>query len=1026
MPSLVGTDRCIHNISHSLTRDMNPEQSLPPPESGDAVTGFPIRPSIYDERIGNPAARPLTDLEANPVLQVLFGLSFDAVLAFDDAGYCRAANPAASNLLALPVDALCQRRLQDFVPLEYQSETAWAHFLRDRQQSGQTLILKADGRLRWVAYRAIAAGLAPDLHLTILRDLGDAHDSENDPEREAEKGANKEAENLEGRSLADMQQTLATEQQAIERERFITRLAQTIRQSLDLQTMLHATVEQVRHFLAVDRVLIYQFQPDWSGKVVAESVARDPLSLLDRVIEDPCFAASLSLPDSHPYVSGRIHRVNDVQRDDLSDCYREMLTQLQVRAVLIIPIVVKDRLWGLLVSHHCTAPHQWDALSEDLLQQLSTQLAIGISQAELYRQTQQQAQKEQLVNQLVQAVRNSLDLQTVFANATTAIGEMLRLDRVELVRYQPEHGCWINVCSYRNRPELPDANGVVIPDEDNPIAARLKQLQVMHVSSLANEPDPISQSFAEHFPGAWMLVPIPRIGIAETEAAERRVWGSLSLNYQQPSRQWQSWELETVQAVVDQLAIAIQQASLYQSVQRLNDDLEHQVAHRTAQLQQALEFEALLKRITDKVRDSLDEAQILQGVVEEVGRGLPGILCCRTATYSPDLQSSVIGHEYTTWLPSAEGQVVLFADKPDLYRQLLARLPFQFCQMAPDPVPQVQESLAVLAFPVFDDQGILGDIWLFRERQQWFNDAEIRLVQQVATQCAIAIRQARLYYTSLSQVEELERLNRLKDDFLSTVSHELRTPIAGIKMSIQLLEIHLNRLGILGDRTNPITRYFQILQDECQRESDLINNLLDLSHLDAEVDPLLPSEVRLDLWVPHIAEAFIERTRDNQQQLFINVAANLPPLITDSSYLERILTELLTNACKYTPAGERITVEARPWNRPRNHQQSSQSFADPTEPAYPNAPALFQICVTNTGVEIPEAERDRIFERFYRIPSNDPWRYGGTGLGLALVKRLVERLGGAIAVESSHTEDSRGETCFTVTLPSLELTSGER
>ncbi|MFQ3615646.1 MAG: GAF domain-containing protein, partial [Cyanobacteriota bacterium] len=814
----------------------------------------------------------------------------------------------------------------------------------------------------------------------------------------------------------------------IERERFITRLAQTIRQSLDLQTMLNATVDQVRHFLAVDRVLIYQFQPDWSGKVVAESVAYESLSLLDRVIEDPCFTESLSLPNSHPYLSGRIHRVNDVQQDDLSDCYRELLIQLQVRAVLIIPIITKDRLWGLLVSHHCSAPHQWDALSEDLLQQLSTQLAIGISQAELYQQTQQQAQKEQLVNQLVQAVRNSLDLQTVFANATTAIGEMLRLDRVELVRYQPERGCWINVCSYRNRPDLLDASGLVIPDAGNPLAAGLKQLRVMHVGNLAEQSDPINQSYADAFPGVWMLVPIPRIGVVEPEAAEQRVWGSLSLNYQQPSRQWQSWELETVQVVVDQLAIAIQQASLYQSVQRLNDDLEHQVAHRTAQLQQALEFEALLKRITDKVRDSLDETQILQGVVEEVGRGLPNILCCRTATYSPDLQRSIIGHEHTTWLPSAEGQVVQFTDKPDLYRQLLAGLSCQFCQLVPDSVPQMQEPLAVLAFPVFDDQGILGDIWLFRERQQGFNDAEIRLVQQVATQCAIAIRQARLYDTSLSQVEELERLNRLKDDFLSTVSHELRTPIAGIKMSIQLLEIHLNRLGILGDRSNPITRYFQILQDECQRESDLINDLLDLSHLDAEVDPLLPSEVCLDLWIPHIAEAFIEPTRNNQQQFSINIAANLPPLITDSSYLERILTELLTNACKYTPAGERITVEARPWSRRHSPDQSSRSPNDPIEsnPSSPisphpsNSPILFQLCVTNTGVEIPEAERDRIFDRFYRIPSNDPWRYGGTGLGLALVKRLVERLGGAIAVESSI-----GQTRFVVTLPSLELPQTE-
>lgn len=1008
---------------------MNPKQSLPPPESGDAVTGFPIRPSIHDERIGNPVNRPFTELKTNPIVQALFGLSFDAVLAFDDAGYCRAANSAASTLLGLPVAALCQRRLQDFLPLECQSEEAWQQFLRDRQRSGQTLILKADGSRCQVAYRAIAACLAPDLHLALLRDFGHGHSAEQaaeDLQEQLPQGSLRE-------SLADMQQTLAAEQQAIERERFITRLAQTIRQSLDLQTMLNATVGQVRQFLTVDRVLIYQFQPDWSGKVVAESVASESLSLLDRVIEDPCFTASLSLPDSHPYRSGRIHRINDVQRDELSDCYRELLTQLQVRAVLIIPIVVKERLWGLLVSHHCTAPHRWDSLSENLLQQLSTQLAIGISQAELYQQTQQQAQKEQLVNQLVQAIRNSLDLQTVFANATTAIGHMLRLDRVELVRYQPAQGCWINVCSYRSRPELTDARGLVIPDAGNSLAAGLKQLRVMHVSSLATEADPINQSFAADFPGVWMLVPIPRIGIAESEAGEQRVWGALSLNYQQPSQQWQSWELETVQAVVDQLAIAIQQASLYQSVQRLNDDLEHLVAHRTAQLQQALEFEALLKRITDKVRDSLDETQILQGVVEEVGRGLPNILCCRTATYSPDLQSSVIGYEYATWLPSAEGQVVQFADKPDLYRQLLAGLSFQFCQLVPDSIPQAQESLAVLAFPVFDDQGTLGDIWLFRERQQWFNDAEIRLVQQVATQCAIAIRQARLYDTSLSQVEELERLNRLKDDFLSTVSHELRTPIAGIKMSIQLLEIHLNRLGILGDRSNPITRYFQILQDECQRESDLINNLLDLSHLDAEVDPLLPSEVRLDLWVPHIAEAFIEQTRNNQQQLSISVAANLPPLITDSSYLERILTELLTNACKYTPAGERITVEARLWSRPHSREPNHRPLSvpidpDPANPPFPvflNAPVLFQICVSNTGVEIPAAERDRIFDRFYRIPSNDPWRYGGTGLGLALVKRLVERLKGAIAVESSHTEEGRGETCFIVTLPNLEMPPAE-
>ncbi|GAB4434645.1 MAG: hypothetical protein OHK0035_20250 [Cyanobacteria bacterium J069] len=948
----------------------------------------------------------LAELANDLPFQALFGLSFDAVLVFDGAGCCLLANRAASELIGLSVEALCQQRLQDFVPPECDFETAWAQLWRDRQTAGQTLIRRSDGSLRRVEYRAIADGLAPDYHIAILRELT----------REEARA---------GRSLADMQHTLATEQQAIERERFITRLAQTIRQSLHLQTMLNATVEQVRQFLAVDRVLIYQFQPDWSGAVVAESVADATLSLLSRVIHDPCFTQSLTLPATHPYLGGRIHRVDDVQRDDLSDCYRELLTELQVRAVLVIPIVVQEGLWGLLVSHQCHEPRQWDALSEDLLQQLSTQLAIGISQAELYQQTQQQAQKEQLVNQMVQAVRNSLDLQTVFENATTAIGEMLRLDRAELVRYVPAQACWINVCSYRSRPDLPDARGLVIPDANNPLAAGLKQLQVMHVASLSSQPDEVNPPFAADFPGVWMLVPIPRIGLPESAASELRVWGSLSLNYQQPSRQWQDWELETVDAVVDQLAIAIHQAGLYQSVQRLNDALEHQVQQRTAQLQQALEFEALLKRITDKVRDSLDEMQILQGVVDEVGRGLPDILCCGTAIYITDLQTSIIGYEYTTRFPSAEGQVVQFSDKPDLYRQLLSGLSFQFCQTEPDPIRQLSKSFAILAFPVFDDQGILGDIWLFREREHFFNEAEIRLVQQVATQCAIAIRQARLYQASQAQVEELERLNRLKDDFLSTVSHELRTPIAGIKMSIQLLEIHLNRLGILSDRANPITRYFQILQEECQRESALINDLLDLSHLDAEVDPLLPSEVNLELWIPHVAEAFIEESRAKQQQLAIRVAANLPPLVTDPAYLERILTELLTNACKYTPAGQRIALSAEILGRRNNvGAQDDRDFSRPTRQS-PDPALFFQIRITNTGVEIPESERDRIFDRFYRIPSNDPWRYGGTGLGLALVKRLVERLGGAIAVESDGGDMGEGETRFIMLLPSLELPDSE-
>ena len=306
--------------------------------------------------------------------------------------------------------------------------------------------------------------------------------------------------------------------------------------------------------------------------------------------------------------------------------------------------------------------------------------------------------------------------------------------------------------------------------------------------------------------------------------------------------------------------------------------------------------------------------------------------------------------------------------------------------MAPNPLRPDQRLLTTLAVPLVDDQGILGDLWLFKAASAVFDDQEVRLVQQVANQCAIALRQSRLYQAAQAQVQELARLNQLKDDFLNTVSHELRTPMASIKMATQMLEISLKPLGLLEDNVSSIKRYFNILQEEEQREIGLINDLLDLTRLDAGTEPLNLSPISLHLYIPHLAESFFERTQQQQQQLSIHIPEDLPLFTTDLPYLERILTELLHNACKYTPSGETITVSAQA-----------------TE-------ATLELRVSNSGVEIAAAECDRIFDKFYRIPSNDPWKHGGTGLGLALVKKLTERLGGQISVTSSE-----GQTTFGLT-----------
>jgi PAS domain S-box-containing protein len=446
-------------------------------------------------------------------------------------------------------------------------------------------------------------------------------------------------------------------------------------------------------------------------------------------------------------------------------------------------------------------------------------------------------------------------------------------------------------------------------------------------------------------------------------------------------------EVNLLQTLADAAAIAIQNLHLY-------EELEQRVQERTTQLQQSLHFEALLKRITDHVRDSLDEHQILQTVVTELAQGL-GLECCDTGIYNAERTTSTIICEFTRSLTPMKGQSFAIPTDfyPEVYQALFRGEMSQFCTLIPKAVRSDHQLLSILTCPIQDDQEVLGDLWLFKPAQAIFSEQEVRLVQQVANQCAIALRQSRLYQAAQTQVEDLERLNRLKDDFLSTVSHELRAPMANIKMASQMLAIQLRSL-----EANPYSmkRYMDILQNECDREISLINNLLDLARLDNQSDSDIRVPLDLHKHLFALTKPFLERINNQQQQLILNISPDLPVFTTNKEYFDRIFTELLHNACKYTPAGGQITVTA-------NLQ------ADERSPAQ-----LLLLCITNTGVEISPEECDRIFDKFYRIPKSDPWKHGGTGLGLALVKKLSERLGGTVRVESGN-----GQTTFVLELPIL-------
>lgn len=592
----------------------------------------------------------------------------------------------------------------------------------------------------------------------------------------------------------------------------------------------------------------------------------------------------------------------------------------------------------------------------------------------------QQAQQERLMGAITQRIRNSLDLEATLNTTVFEVRQFLKADRVVLFSVESMARGIVTA-------ESVDASclsmlGIEIQED----WFRQKLGEYQQNKNLVVTDAQLIDSFGRRrFFKQWQVKAVLAVPIVHDD----QLWGILAAHQCSRERSWEPFEIKLLEQLATQVAIAIQQSELYRQVQQLNTALEAQVQERTVQLQQALRFEATLKRITDLVRDSLDEERILQTAVQELASGLE-VMGCDAALYDLEARTSTICYEYIlSDLAAANGLTILMQDLPEVYNWLLQEQWFQFCYLRADAPRLADRHCAMLACPMVDDQGVIGDLWLFRPAEDMFTTQEIRLVQQVATQCAIAIRQARLYQTAQAQVTALEALNQLKDDFLSTVSHELRTPMSNMKMAIHMLKTVTT--------TERQAKYLDILQAECTREIELINDLLDLQRLEASAYPVLLELVDLEACLLSLVEPFYARTSDRQQTLTVSLPSDLPHCLTDKATLERVIAELLNNACKYTAPGNtiRLTVEADSASKFKRSQTM----------------ASVKLTVSNQA-EISRSELPHIFEKFYRVPNSDPWRQGGTGLGLALVQRLTAKLEGVILVESTN-----GWTHFSVQLP---------
>lgn len=747
-------------------------------------------------------------------------------------------------------------------------------------------------------------------------------------------------------------------------------IIENLGQANQLENILNIVVEKVQQLMKVDRAFVYRVYPEGTGKIIAAALTHNSQHILKKDIKNTYLVKN--------YNQGKIDIITDIEQVELTKSYKDFLQKFQVKANINVPIFYQKNLWGIFSVHSCTHPRQWQEWEINFLQKLAMHLEITLERIEIYQQIEYKKEREKALHRKIKNINKHLDLKNIFATAILEIADFLPVDRVDILEYMPDRDGWHNVTTnlvYGNLVEV--FAGKIGLENGQKITDKLKQCEIVEIDKNSVYVLGEIANYSENLNGAYLLVPLYE---------ENSFWGVLRLVRTQHIYFWLNEEVELISILAEHLTVAIKKAEIYQKIERFSNSLERQIQANSVELQLAFDVEVTMKRITDKLRDSLDEIQIMQTAVQELAVVL-GSKFCKAVLF--EMQSGVVSVTYESerTLNYSLSNLLDNAISPEIYNQILQGNYCHFCcqSFAPD-----FNTFTILICPIFDKEEVFGSLGLIHNQSyHTFSDRDIRLVQQVANHCAIALRQSRLYQISQMHGKELQKLNLLKEDFLSTISHELRTPMANIKLATDMLKIILEKKETGADNAGNINRYLQIIQDEYHREMGLINDMLQLSHLNAGTEPLSFSAIDLSMWMNHIIEPFVKEINTKGQYLQVNIPAELPLVNTDVLALQKIVSELLTNACKYTPTGEKIMVSAA---------SNSQ---------------YWQLCFSNSGVEIDAKECDRIFDKFYRIPDHDPWKYAGTGLGLTLVKKLVEYLGGNIRAFSTP-----GHITFILEFPS--------
>jgi len=639
-----------------------------------------------------------------------------------------------------------------------------------------------------------------------------------------------------------------------------------------------------------------------------------------------------------------------------------------VQAVMLAPIRAGDRVLGALgvMSHE---PRDFDQREVALLLAMADQIGIGldvaIENAQLYDETRQRLEELIVLDEVALAVTSKLDLEEIVNCVSDVVRKGLGSEALEVLLVEGKGGS-LRPLGWEVRENAAQTDRAQDGVPDGPVGQGL-------VSWVAEHGTVVRVGDTSQDPRCTAVGSDARSALVVPLIVGDRVIGVVNATSPHLDA-FSSSDERLMTTVARQLVFAIENA-------RLHQETEWRLAEVSALYELARQINTSLnvQDVLDSIVWSLKQAVGCRGCSIALLDPVDDVLEIRAAAGIEDRWK----RDFQLKLGEGIAGRVALDNKPMYVPDVLELGDFIFFDAA---------VRSLLTVPLCIQHRVIGTLSVDSDRPHAFSEADERLLTIAAAQAAVAIERARLYANLQQRARnlaeaytELKEADRLKDEVVQNVSHELRTPLTFVKGYVQLL-----LEGNAGGLTEAQKEYLRIVAEKTDVITALVSDIMFLQQADRAPGNKTPVSLTKLAW--RALRGCAATAEKAELTLVENLPKDLPPVAGNEARLLQVFDNLLGNAIKFSPAGGRITVTVE------------------------DAGSMLRASVSDQGIGIPKDQQEKIFERFYQVNGSARRRFGGAGLGLAIVRQIVETHGGRVWVES---DEGKGST-FYFTIPKCQ------